>query len=57
MRLACLATALVMLGFVLRWLLAPDSDLLWKALYILCALDGVYILTLGRAYGRGPRVG
>jgi hypothetical protein len=56
MRLACLSTAFVMVGFNLRWLLAPDSIVLWQALYGLSAASGVYIILLARAYGRGPRV-
>jgi hypothetical protein len=56
MRLACLATGAVMVGFNLRWLLAPDSIILWQALYGLAAAVGVYIIMLARAYGRGPHV-
>lgn len=56
MRLACFATAIVMVGFSLRWLLAPDNILVWQALYGLSAAVGVYIMFLARAYGRGPRV-
>ncbi len=56
MRLGCVATAFVMLGFFLRWLLAPESDLLWQALHILSAADAVYIWFLARAYGRGEHV-
>lgn len=56
MRLACAATAFVMLGFVVRWLIAPQDMLSWAALYVLSAALGVYIVLLARAYGRGPRV-
>lgn len=56
MRLACFATALVMAGFNLRWLIAPDSIWTWQALYALSAALGVYIMALAYAYGRGPRV-
>ena len=55
MRLAVFATALMMMGFSLRWLLAPDSILLWQLLYILAAADAVFIGILCRVYGRGPR--
>jgi hypothetical protein len=57
MRLACFATAFVMLGFNLRWLFAPDSIWMWQALYLLSAGVGVYIIVLAHAYGRGGRVG
>lgn len=56
MRLACLATGFVIMGFNLRWLLAPDNVTLWKMLYALACADGIYILLLARAYGRGARV-
>lgn len=56
MRLACFATAFVMVGFNVRWLIWPDSVLMWQALYVLSAASGVYIMLLARAYGRGPRV-
>ncbi len=56
MRLACVATAFVMIGFTLRWLLAPDSIVLWQALYVLSAATGLYIIRVAWAYGRGPRV-
>lgn len=56
MRLACFATAIVMVGFNLRWLVAPDSIWTWQALYVLSAGLGCYILWLAHAYGRGPRV-
>lgn len=56
MRLACLATGFVMMGFNLRWLLAPENQTLWQALYVLAAADGLYVLSLARAYGRGARV-
>lgn len=56
MRLAVFATSLVMMGFTLRWLLAPDSEALWRLLYVLAIADAGYIGFLARAYGRGPRV-
>ena len=56
MRLACLATALVMIGFNVRWLLIPENVLVWQGLYVLSAGVGCYIIALARAYGRGPRV-
>jgi hypothetical protein len=56
MRLACFATAFVIVGFNGRWLLAPDSEMIWQTLYALSAAVGVYIIRLAHAYGRGPRV-
>lgn len=56
MRLGVFATALVMIGFNLRWLFAPDSMLIWQMLYLLSAGDAVFIALLARAYGRGGRV-
>lgn len=53
MRLACVLTAVVMIGFNLRALLAPDDELLWKALLVLSAALAVFILKLGLTYGRG----
>lgn len=57
MRLACLATGFLMVGFNLRWLLIPDSEALFIALLTLSAVDGVYIVMLARSYGRGGHVG
>jgi hypothetical protein len=56
MRLACFATAFVIVGFNLRWLLLADNMMVWQALYVLSAGVGVYIVVLAHAYGRGPRV-
>lgn len=56
MRLACALTAVVMLGFNLRALLAPEDELLWKTLLVLSAALALFILKLGRTYGRGPRL-
>jgi hypothetical protein len=55
-RLAVLATALMMDGFALRWLFAPQSQFLWQILYLLSAIDAIYIAILCHAYGRGPQV-
>lgn len=56
MRLACFVTSLIMAGFSLRWLLLPNNDAVWQALYVLAAGDGCYIAWLARTYGRGPHV-
>lgn len=55
-RLVCFSTALMMAGFSVRWLLAPDNMLLWQALYVLSAADAAYVVVVARAYGRGPSV-
>lgn len=54
MRLACALTAVVVLGFNLRWLLVPHDFLLWKLLLVLSAALAAFILRLGITYGRGP---
>ena len=56
MRLACLLTALIMVGFNVRWLWFRDNMTLWQMLLVLSAGLGFYILWLAHAYGRGPRV-
>lgn len=56
MRLACVATSFVEIGFTLRWLLAPTNVTLWQALYVLSAMTGLYVIRVAWAYGRGPRV-
>jgi hypothetical protein len=56
MRLACALTAIIMLGFNTRALLAPDDELLWKALLLLSAALACFITKLGMTYGRGPRL-
>lgn len=53
MRLACGLTAVVMIGFNLRALLLPDDELIWKGLLVLSAALALFILQLGRTYGRG----
>jgi hypothetical protein len=53
MRLACALTAIVMIGFNLRALLIPHDEMIWKALLVLSAALALFILQLGRTYGRG----
>lgn len=58
MRLACSLTAIIFIGFNLYWLFGPSahtapSDSLMKALLLLSAALGAYILKLGLTYGRG----
>lgn len=56
MRLACFLTALVLIGFNARALLAPANLAAWQVLLVGSAGVGCYILWLAHAYGRGPRV-
>jgi hypothetical protein len=56
MRLGVAGVCLVIILGNLRWLLAPDNDGLFIAIYLLSALVGTYIIRLGMAYGRGPRL-
>jgi drug/metabolite transporter (DMT)-like permease len=56
MRLGLSAVCLVMILSNVRWLLMPESDALFAAIYVLSALVGLYVIMLGRAYGRGPRL-
>lgn len=56
MRLACLATALLIIGFNGRALFFPDNIILWQILLVGSIGDGCYIIWLAWAYGRGPRV-
>lgn len=54
MRLACFATAFVVCGFNLRWLITPDSLFAWRLLHVLSIAVALYIIKLGLRYGRGP---
>lgn len=56
MRLATFLVSSLFVGEVLRWLLAADNMDLWKALYVLGAATGVYVVRLMFAYGRGTHV-
>lgn len=56
MRLACALTAIVVLGFNLRWLLLPADKMLWQLLLVLSAALACFILRLGVTYGRGARL-
>jgi hypothetical protein len=56
-RLAYLATAVMMSSFSVRWLFFPDNIALWTICYILSAGVAVYIIALSHAYGRGAGVG
>ncbi len=54
MRLGVAAVALVMLGFFLRRLIAPDSEIAFMSLAALSVLVAGYVARLARVYGRGP---
>jgi uncharacterized membrane protein YeiH len=56
MRLAVFLVAVIMAGGTLRWILAPDNETLWKAVYVVAVLTAIYIVRLMHAYGRGPDV-
>jgi hypothetical protein len=56
MRLGVASVCLVIILGNIRWLIAPDSQPLFLALYVLTAIVGVYKIILARTYGRGPRL-
>ena len=56
MRLACFITAAVFVGYVLRGLFWPGEVASGAALRLASMADAIYILSLGRAYGRGEHV-
>ena len=51
-RLMAFVSSLMMGGFSLRWIVAPDNIALWKLLYILSAGLAVYIIVIARILGR-----
>lgn len=56
MRLATFLVAFLFLGQCARWLFWPNNAQLWKALYVIGALTGLYVIRLMAAYGRGGHV-
>ncbi len=56
MRLAVFLVSALFVGQVLRWLLAADNIDFWKALYVVGAATGCYVVRLMFAYGRGTHV-
>ncbi len=54
MRVGVAAVAFVMLGFFLRRLVAPDSDVAFMSLCVLSLLVAGIVAWLARSYGRGP---
>lgn len=53
MRLAVFLVALVFNSHIVRWLIAPNDTQSWKAIYIVGALTGVFVVRLMISYGRG----
>lgn len=56
MRLACFLTGAVFVGYHLRALFWPGNETAANGLHVAAALIPVYIICLGRAYGRGEHV-
>ena len=56
MRLACATTAIVFMGYQLRFLILPDNESLRYLLHVASAANAVFVVRLGVAYGRGPIV-
>lgn len=56
MRLACFATALLMIGYSALGIVAPGENVARGILHVLAIADAGLIWRLGKAYGRGPRV-
>lgn len=40
----------------LRFLLAPENETMFAAVYVLTAIVGIYKIILARTYGRGPKL-
>lgn len=55
-RLAWFCIGWVQVLGTLRWFLAPDSEELWQAVYVLLIGVGLYVPLVSRSYGRGPHV-
>jgi hypothetical protein len=56
MRLGVAAVCIVIVLGNLRWLVAPDDQTLFIAVYVLTAIVGIYKIILARTYGRGPKL-
>lgn len=54
MRVGVAAVAFVMLGYFLRRLIAPDSDVAFMTLSVLSIVVAAFVAWLARSYGRGP---
>lgn len=56
MRLACFVTAGIFAGYISRGLFWPGDPTSGVALRLMSMADAIYIVLLGRAYGRGDHV-
>lgn len=56
MRVGVAGVAIVMILANFRWLLAAENDLLFAVIYLLNAGVGLFMISLARTYGRGPRI-
>ncbi len=54
MRVGVAAVSLVMVGFFLRRLVAPDSEVVFISLAALSLMVAAVVAWLARSYGRGP---
>lgn len=55
-RLACFITAAVFIGYIMRGLYWPGETISGAALRLASMADAIYLIALGRAYGRGEHV-
>lgn len=55
-RLSVAAVSVFIVLGNLRWLFAPDNEALFRAVYILGAVIGLFKIYLARTYGRGPKL-
>ena len=56
MRLSVASVCLLIILGNLRWLFAPDNEMLLGAVSVLSIIVGMFKIVLSRAYGRGPRL-
>ncbi len=54
MRVGVAAVCILMLGFFIRRLLAPESEIVFMSLAALSILVAGFVAQLARSYGRGP---
>lgn len=56
MRAGVAVVAVIFVAGSLRWLVAPDSEGILSAIFVLVIGAGFFVLWLMRSYGRGPNV-
>lgn len=56
MRLAVWLVSAIMVFGNGRWLFAPLSETLWKAILVVAILTAIYVVFLMRSYGRGALI-